>query len=145
MTSHTSRTLAALRDRGYETAIVERWIARAQRRIDAFGFADILAIKAGEPILAVQSTGNASPGHNPTQERIRKLTGTAEGVDDKEVAESNRRARLALLWLLAGGRIELYVWRKLKVKRGGKAYRWEPVLTEITVDDFPPELGVGAS
>ncbi len=125
--THTGKTLAALRDRGYAVAIVERWLAEAKKRIDAYGFIDILAIKENE-ILAVQSTGNAAPRGNPTQERIRKITGN----------------RHAYLWLLAGGRIEIYVWRRLKVRRGGVAYRWEPVLTEITLADFPPEIARGA-
>lgn len=146
-TSHTSRTLKALADRGFESAVVERWIAAARRRIDAFGFGDLLSFAPGR-ILLVQSTGNAAPRGNPTQERIRKITGTAEGLEGKEAEEQVRRARLAKGWLEAGRcpccgyqltGIELYVWRKRKVKRGGTAYRYEEVLSDIALDDFPPE------
>ncbi len=153
-TPHTPRSLEALRDRGFRTAIVERWIAAARKRIDAFGFADLLSFKPGR-ILLVQSTGNASPRGNPTQERLRQILGTAEPKDDREAAELARRAENARAWLEAGRcpccgyqltGIELYVWRRLKRKRGGTGYHWKPVLTEIELDDFPsPNSSGGAS
>jgi hypothetical protein len=45
-----------LRRQRYLPWITEAWIPGAGIRRDLFGFADILALKVGEPILAIQST-----------------------------------------------------------------------------------------
>ena len=123
MTSHTQRTLAALRKSGLVPAVVERWNPHAPRpgggrgiRQDLFGCIDILALDpAGGPILAVQSTGQDYAGH------MRKLLG-------------ERRA-MVRLWLLSGNALELWAWRKVKVKRGGKAKRWAPRIRVLSLSD----------
>jgi hypothetical protein len=42
----------------------------------------------------------------------------------------------AILWLECGGRIQVYGWRKLLKKRGGKQKIWVPRIKEITLEDF---------
>lgn len=113
--SPTQRSLALLKDAGWTVAIVERWNPHARIRQDLFGFADLIAMKPGEKPLLVQvtSTGWAS--------RIRKV------LDEP----------LAATALLSGFSIEVHGWRKLKVKRGGKAVRWEPKIVPIDTTTTP--------
>lgn len=44
MTSPTQRTLAYLRERGYQPAVVEKWNAHARIRQDLFGIIDVVAV-----------------------------------------------------------------------------------------------------
>ena len=114
MSSPTTRSKADLEADGWTVAIVEKWNPHVRIRQDLFGFADLLAMKAGETPLLIQvtSTGWAS--------RVQKI------LDEP-------RAELALQ---SGFRIEVHGWRKLKVKRGGKAFRWTPKIIQITQEDF---------
>src|SRR5690606_37554474 len=52
LSSPTARTLAWLREQGWDADVVERWVPGAKVRRDFLGFADILAIR-GEATLAV--------------------------------------------------------------------------------------------
>jgi len=52
-TSHKHRALKMLEALGWTVGDVEKWIPRANRRIDLFGFADLICVK-GEHTLAVQ-------------------------------------------------------------------------------------------
>ena len=119
-TSPTQRTMKKLRADGYKPAIVEKFNKFAGPhgiRQDMFGIIDIVAIRPGE-ILGVQSCGQAFSEH------MKKLT--LECFQDCED------------WLEAGGRLELWGWRKLKVKRGGKAMVWTPRIKVFTLLDFIP-------
>jgi len=116
MSKHTQRTLKGLQDKGYLTDICERWILNPRHpaggvRRDLFWFLDIIAIRDND-ILGVQSCGTAFSQHR------HKILGECRSA--------------AWAWLKAGGKIELWGWRKLKVKRGGKAVRWTPRIEEIT-------------
>ena len=53
--SPTQRSLAHLRKEGYTVTITEHWNAFARRRVDLWGFCDLLALKPGET-LCVQTT-----------------------------------------------------------------------------------------
>lgn len=121
--SNTQRTLKSLRKSGYICDIVERFNVFAGphgKRYDLFGFLDILAIdpvRGG--VVGVQSFGSDWVAH------WRKIT-----VDRRDVA---------MAWLLAGRgitAIELWGWRKVKAKRGGKAMRWAPRIGRVTLDDL---------
>ena len=103
MSSPTARSLDRLRKMGYRAQVVEHWNPFAKRRVDLFGFIDVLAIREGE-ILGVQAT--TMDNRSKRVEKIR----THESVP---------------AWLSAGGLLEVWAWRRLKVKRGGKAFRWE--------------------
>jgi hypothetical protein len=70
MSSPTARSLAALRERGYLVATVEKWNPHARIRQDLFGFIDLLAIRDGET-LAVQVTASG------VSARVKKITESA--------------------------------------------------------------------
>lgn len=95
MSTPTSRSLAALRERGYTAQVVERWNPHARIRHDLFGFIDLLAIKDGET-LAVQTTSASN-----VAARIRKI------------AESEHIAAVRD----AGWRIEVHGWKKNAQRR----------------------------
>ena len=106
----TQRTLRALRDRGLVCAIVEKFNRYAGPhgiRQDLFGIIDVLALDPECGVIGVQSTGQDFAGH------VRKLT--------------EERYQETLDWLKTPGTaLELWGWRKVKVKRGGKAVQWKP-------------------
>lgn len=117
--SPTQRTLEALRNLDRTCGIVERFNRFAGphgKRQDLFGFIDIIALDREQGIIGVQSTGQDFAGH------VRKIL--------------EERSEEAVEWLKCGGRIELWGWRKLKVKRGGKAMKWAPRIREFTLEDF---------
>lgn len=118
--SNTSRTLEYLRSQGWLADKVEQWNPYAGKfgqRKDMFGFGDIVALGENS-IIAVQSFGQDFQGH------YRKLT------QDEYVAPN------AMKWIECGGRILLIGWRKVKLKRGGKAMRWQPRIKELCLIDF---------
>ena len=118
--SNTSRTLEYLRSQGWVADKVEQFNAYAGKfgqRKDMFGFGDIVAMGENS-IIAIQSCGQAFSEHN------RKIT------EDEIVAPN------AHLWIKNGGRLILIGWRKVKLKRGGKAMRWQPRIKEYTAEDF---------
>jgi hypothetical protein len=98
----TARTLAALRATGWTAEVVERWNPHARVRHDLFNIADVLAVR-GRETLAVQVTAGSG-----VSARVRKLRGSSA---------------LPLL-TAAGWRVEVHGWRKVKVRRGGRATRW---------------------
>lgn len=51
--SPTARSLAHLRELGCRVKVVEKWNPFAKVRQDLFG-GDLLALKAGEPVLIIQ-------------------------------------------------------------------------------------------
>ena len=105
---------------GWMCGVVERWIPQAKRRIDLFGFLDMVCIKKGQPMLGIQATasGNATA-------RIRKIT-------DSESAK---------LWLSCGYLIEVHDWVKRKksnkriLKRYGMARTQRGIISyELAVE-----------
>lgn len=60
MSSPTQRAKAHAESLGYQVAITERWNAFAKVRQDLFGFIDLLCMKEGHVLLAIQvtTTGN---------------------------------------------------------------------------------------
>ncbi len=123
-TSYTQMTLHRLRDMGCAVEKVEKFNAYAGpfgRREDAFGFLDIIALSPGRGIVGIQSTGPS--GHSEHRRKI--LTN-----------------EFAPLWLECGGIIELWSWRKLLVRTGGKAMRWQPRIEVITLEDLAQVKGV---
>lgn len=99
--SPTARTLRAYRDRHCLAQKVEQTIPHTFIKRDLFGFIDGIALDRG--IVGWQATTG-----DHLAERIAKIQG--------ECREA------ALAWLKQGGRIEVWGWRQLKVKRGGKGY-----------------------
>lgn len=118
--SNTSRTLEYLRSQGWIADKVEQWNPYAGKfgqRKDMFGFGDVVALGENR-IIAVQSCGQAFSEH------------------DKKITQDENVAPVALRWIECGGRLLLIGWRKVKLKRGGKAMRWEPRIKEYTGQDF---------
>lgn len=114
-TTPTSRTLQWLRDDGWIPAVVERWCSFSRRRVDLFGFIDIVAIRPGSTgVLGVQATSGSN-----VASRVRKIK--INGISD--------------LWM--GCQNELWVvgWRSVawKTKSGKTAKRpkWEPRVVDI--------------
>ena len=121
--SPTQRTLQELRKRGILAGVVERWIAQAPpagKRVDFLGFIDVIAV-GQRGIVGIQCC--AGSGHAAHRTKI---------VEDCRV-----NAAAWLQW----AEIELWSWRKLKLKRGGKAVRWTPRIETITQEDVRGVLG----
>lgn len=117
--SPTQRTLRALRERGLVCAIVEKFNPYAGPhglRQDLFGIIDVLALDPQVGVIGVQSTGQDFAGH------VHKLT--------------EERHQEVIDWLSTPGTtLELWGWRKVKLKRGGAAMRWKPRLAVFTIQD----------
>jgi hypothetical protein len=88
--SPTARSLQHLRALGYQAQVVEKTIPHTCIKRDCFG-AEILGLKSGEPILAVQCTTGANHAH-----RREKLE--AEGFVE--------------LWKGSGAMLEIWSWAK---------------------------------
>lgn len=123
---YTQMTLKWLREQGYMAEVVEKWVkfqddqenksavtnpkAKGFRK-DLWGWIDIIAISPHET-LAVQATSGAQ-----RTEHIEKIH-----------ANENFNH-----WMCGPGRRAILVtWTKKLVKRGGKAKRWSPRITELT-------------
>ena len=124
---YTALTMKWLRSQGFVAGVVEKWISRGATeepwdpadgqkkpimgfRKDFLGFIDIIAID-GTRTIGVQSTSGTMK-----MQHIKKIYAN-EHVDS---------------WLNGGIRtIWLVTWTKKLVKRGGKARRWYPLVTEI--------------
>jgi hypothetical protein len=94
MATPNQRSKELMESEGFTVALVERYCTWSQRRFDLFGFADLIAVRAGETV-AVQST---------------TLTNLA--ARRKKIAESEA----APVCLAAGWKIVVHGW----AKRGGR-------------------------
>ena len=116
----TERTLKRCRQEGRLSAVVERWNPHVKPhgiRQDMFGIIDIVSLDPSGVIGIQACSGSGYQSH------LRKLT--------KEKATESRA------WLeTPGTRLQIWAWRKLKVKRGGKAVVWKPRIEEIRLEDL---------
>lgn len=110
----TKRALKEIRSLGYTAQVVEHWNSFARRRIDLFGFADIVVLTPGS-IVAVQVTAGSS--HAARRKKI--------------LAEPR-----ALAWIRAGGVLEL--WSFAKQGARGERKTWKLRKESIVVEDFVP-------
>lgn len=90
MSSPTQRSKAHMEAQGYTVAIVEHWNQWARRRIDLFGFIDLLCIGDGE-VVGVQTTSG-----NNVSARVKKI------AEHENVAAVRK----------AGIRILVHGWRR---------------------------------
>jgi hypothetical protein len=114
--SNTSRTLEYIRSQGWEADKVEqfnRYAGKFGQRKDLFGIIDIIALTENG-ITGIQSCGQSFSEH------------------DQKILENP----LSLKWIEKGGELLLISWRKLKLKRGGKALRWTPKIKKYSKADF---------
>jgi hypothetical protein len=112
-------------------AISEHWSEHARRRIDLFGFVDLVAVGNGELIM-VQTTTR----HNLTG-RLHKICDRLETVKRKvdgvllPVTRDNTRRLVALELLAAGVLIHVHGWPRGERKR--------PVIHELQHADLEPD------
>lgn len=116
MASPTQRTLAELRRRGWPCTVTEHWNPFAKIRQDAWGFCDVWVMDDLPGSLIVQCT---SASH--VADRVTKIT-------------TGRRAPLAVRWLQAGNRIQVWGWG-LRGPRG-KRKLWTLREQKVTLNDF---------
>ena len=118
--SPTQRTMRLLREAGSICAVVEKWnphVGPHGIRQDLFGIIDILVLDPERGVIGVQACSGSTASH------YRKLT--------VEMAQES------IDWLSTPSTVlQIWCWRKVKLKRGGKAVRWMPKVTEITMEDF---------
>ena len=132
--SPTARSLQALRKDGALPAVVEKWVARRGKpcprcksteipggvRQDLYGILDLVALTPGIPgLLGIQATTGAN-----LRSRVTKVL-------DSEYL---------IPWLEAWNRLEVWGWRKVKLKRGGKAIRWRVRRIQIELVDGAPRI-----
>lgn len=123
--SPTQRSLNKLRKEGWEVCIVEKWIPQARRRVDAFGFGDILGYHVFNLKLAPYTTTAL----------FQVTSGSNFSARIKKILEDSK----AKGWLKAGNGICVHGWRKLKNKETGK-YHWECKEQWITLENFKNEI-----
>jgi hypothetical protein len=84
-----------------------------------FGFIDLIVLDPEQGIVAIQSCGNSFKQH-------------LDKILNSECTE------FVIEWLSSPSKpkLELWAWRKVKLKRGGKAMRWKPRIKEITMEDL---------
>lgn len=114
--SPTQRTIKAMKDQGRLCAIAEKFnsfVGSYGIRQDLFGFIDIIAIDPVDGIIAIQSCGQSFKAHV-----------------DKMLGERNEN----MYEWLKHARVELWGWRKVKLKRGGKAMRWKPRIADFWIE-----------
>ena len=114
--SPMQRTLAVLRENGGKPWIVEKSIPSKPwpTKIDLYNIIDVVNMTKDFKFQGVQICGTDFAQH-----------------DDKILASSD-----SLWWLRCGNTLELWGWRQLLKKRGGKAKIWVPRIKIYTVSDF---------
>lgn len=121
----TQRTLALLRENGWEACVVEKWVSFARIRVDAFGWGDILAY------FNAKATGKTSEGPNflPAMGVALIQTTTANNLSAREA--KMRDSPHLWGWLRAGGHALLIGW----AKRGPRGRRkcWTPTIKQVTL------------
>lgn len=111
--SPTRRSLAKLKQLGFQAAILERWNQWAKIRQDLWSFGDLIACRAGIGIMLIQTT--SGDNHAKRREKI---------INEPRAAT----------WLESGGKIEVWSW----AKRGDRGCRklWTLRREEITMADM---------
>ncbi len=116
MTSPMQLTLKELKKRKLLYGIVERYFPKSKKypfghKEDFLNIIDLIALDNGT--VGIQICG----GGGDFMKHVRKIT---------EEYKSN-----TVEWLKNRNRFELWAWRKVKVKRGGKAMIWKPRIADI--------------
>jgi len=116
----TQRTIRELKNNGRVCAIVEKWnpyVGKHGVRQDLFGIIDVLALDPERGVVGVQCCSGSFAAH------YKKIT--------------EKMSQETLDWLQTPGTVlEIWSWRKVKMKRKGKAMVWRPRIVEITLEDL---------
>jgi len=111
------RTIQHLRKLGLRCQTVEKYNMYSRRYNDLFSIIDIIMLDHSRGVVGIQACGTDFQPH------IRKLT-----IDEVE----NTRA-----WLETPGTVlEIWGWRRLLEKKGGKRKVWKPRIQEIRLGDL---------
>lgn len=120
--SPSAMTIEHLRRNGYRAQSVEKWIPQAKRKMDLFGFIDIVAL---DPLTGKIVGIQATSGSNVSS-RVEKILG--------------ERRQEAADWLRCGGLIQVWGWKKVRVKdavntlgRKCLKYTYEPRIVNVTL------------
>ena len=120
----TQRTLKEMRKLKRVCGQTERWVPMASHpgggfRKDLFGFIDLIVMDPEKGLVAIQSCGQAFSEH------YRKIT-------------NSDCTEMVYKWLTSPSKpgLELWGWRKLKKKRGGKAIVWTPHVHVFKIEDL---------
>ena len=111
MTSPMQRNLAEIKKTDKLYQIVEYYHAHARKSFDLFNIIDLLVL--GSDTLGIQVCGKDFASHK-----------TKIMVEHRDKTTA---------WLKAGNRLEVWGWRRLKKKRGGKAMFWSPRIAVVTL------------
>ena len=118
----TSRSIKLYKDRGYIVGIVESYNSFTHKRKDLFNFADMVAVRPGQPgTTYIQTTSGSN-----VSSRVSKL------ISDPEVSKRVRSV------LLSFNTVHINGWRKLKKKVNRKS--WQVKILSIEIDG--PDLTV---
>ncbi len=129
--SSVQRTLQAMRQQGRICAIVEKFNQYAGPfgvRIDLFGIIDIICLSPDMGVVGVQACGQDFKAH----ERKILEEKSQESID---WLETQTRCKHCIR-LTPATSLELWGWRKVKLRPGAKAMRWKPRVRIFTLDDF---------
>jgi len=114
-TKSLQRTKKRLKELGISSGKVEApWNQFSKKRSDLFGIIDLVCLYVDEGICGIQCCGTDFAEH-----------------DRKILASPYSRE-----WLESHGILELWAWRKLLKKKGGKAKTWVEKIKRYTLDDF---------
>jgi len=117
--TNTQRTLKELRKRGFISEVVEKFIKTGTIgfRRDLFKIIDIISLDFEKGVMGVQSCGQDFKAHK-----------------DKILYEETENT---YNWLRTPcTSLELWGWRKIKAKWGGKKMIWSVRIEEITFEDI---------
>ena len=118
--SPVQRTMNSLRGIGSICAVVEHFNPYSGKfgiRQDLFGIIDILVLDPERGVIGIQVCGSSYAQH------YRKLT--IDNIQD------------TINWLSTPGtKLEIWAWRKIKIKRGMKAMRWAPRVKELKLAEI---------
>ena len=103
--SPTSKALKWLRESGLHPGVVEHWNAFARKRVDLWGFIDIIAIRDGDPIRYIQVTSWTNV--NARIQKILTTQGDKKDPDRKKAFEILGKHRCAHVevWGFQSGRV----------------------------------------
>lgn len=112
MSSPTSRSLEAIRKRGYKPWCVEYWNSFSRKRVDLFGCWDIMAVGNSE-VLLVQTTS-----YSGVSARVKKIADNDFTPDCRE----------------AGIRMEVHGWKRAEVacKNGNTKAQWRCRIVDVS-------------
>ncbi len=109
-TKSIQRSLELIKNKGWNYWITEKWNPYSRTREDMFNFIDILCY-TGKRTIAIQACGSDYQAHR------RKIEGN-EWVREWLDPESNRS-------------LQVWSWRRLLKKRGGKAKYWKARIIDV--------------